>query len=198
MPWRPTPGRTVYYRTDHHWTSLGAFYGANAILEAMGRKPLDLSDYVPTTVSESFYGTIFSTSGVRWLPPDSIETYIPEDGVTVTSYPNGKPEPGKLYDASYLARKNKYAYFLGGNQPLCVVRSEKPGAEGKLLLVRDSYADSLTPFLTERFAEIHLIDLRYYRASLQDYIRENGIDRVLVLYGFSNFTTDRNLFLLAK
>ena len=124
--------------------------------------------------------------------------YISEDGVTVTSYPNGKPEPGKLYDASYLARKNKYAYFLGGNQPLCVVRSETPGAEGKLLLVRDSYADSLTPFLTERFAEIHLIDLRYYRASLQDYIRENGIDRVLVLYGFSNFTTDRNLFLLAK
>ena len=188
----------IYYRTDHHWTSLGAFYGANAILEAMGREPLDLSDYVPTTVSESFYGTIFSTSGVRWLPPDSIETYIPEDGVTVTSYPNGKPEPGKLYDASYLARKNKYAYFLGGNQPLCVVRSGKPGAEGKLLLVRDSYADSLTPFLTERFREIHLIDLRYYRASLQDYIRENGIDEIMVLYGYSNFTTDRNLFLLAK
>ena len=79
-----------------------------------------------------------------------------------------------------------------------MVKSEKPGAQGKLLLVRDSYADSLTPFLTERFAEIHLIDLRYYRASLQDYIRENGIDETLVLYGFSNFTTDRNLFLLAK
>ena len=191
-------GEDIYYRTDHHWTSLGAFYGANAILEAMGKEPLDLADYVPITVSDSFYGTIFSTSGVRWVPPDSIETYVPENGVTVTSYLNGQPEPGKLYDETYLARKNKYAYFLGGNQPLCVVRSEKPGAEGKLLLVRDSYADSLTPFLTERFAEIHLIDLRYYRASLQDYIRENGIDETLVLYGFSSFTTDRNFFLLAK
>ena len=191
-------GEAVYYRTDHHWTSLGAFYGANAILQAMGKEPLDLSDYVPTTVSDSFYGTIFSTSGVRWVPPDSIETYIPADGVTVTSYPNGKAEPGKLYDESYLTKKNKYAYFLGGNQPLCVVKSEKPGAEGKILLVRDSYADSLTPFLTERFAEVHLIDLRYYRASLQAYIQENGIDQVLVLYGYTNFTTDRNLFLLGQ
>ena len=188
----------IYYRTDHHWTSLGAFYGANAILSAMGREPLDLADYTPITVSDSFYGTIFSTSGVRWVPPDSIEVYVTEDGVSVTSYPKGEPEPGKLYDASYLTKKNQYAYFLGGNQPLCVVRSEKPGAEGKLLLVRDSYADSLTPFLTERFREIHLIDLRYYRASLQDYIRENGIDEIMVLYGYSNFTTDRNLFLLAK
>ena len=188
----------IYYRTDHHWTSLGAFYGANAILEAMGREPLDLADYPPVTVSDSFYGTIFSTSGVRWVPPDSIEAYVTEDGVSVTSYPKGEPEPGKLYDASYLTKKNQYAYFLGGNQPLCVVRSGKPGAEGKLLLVRDSYADSLTPFLTERFREIHLIDLRYYRASLQDYIRENGIDEIMVLYGYSNFTTDRNLFLLAK
>ena len=188
----------IYYRTDHHWTSLGAFYGANAILSAMGREPLDLADYTPITVSDSFYGTIFSTSGVRWVPPDSIEAYVTEDGVSVTSYPKGEPEPGKLYDASYLTKKNQYAYFLGGNQPLCVVRSGKPGAEGKLLLVRDSYADSLTPFLTERFREIHLIDLRYYRASLQDYIRENGIDEIMVLYGYSNFTTDRNLFLLAK
>ena len=188
----------IYYRTDHHWTSLGAFYGANAILEAMGRAPLDLADYPPVTVSDSFYGTIFSTSGVRWVPPDSIEAYVTEDGVSVTSYPKGEPEPGKLYDASYLTKKNQYAYFLGGNQPLCVVRSGKPGAEGKLLLVRDSYADSLTPFLTERFREIHLIDLRYYRASLQDYIRENGIDEIMVLYGYSSFTTDRNLFLLAK
>ena len=188
----------IYYRTDHHWTSLGAFYGANAILSAMGREPLDLTDYTPITVSDSFYGTIFSTSGVRWVPPDSIEVYVTEDGVSVTSYPKGEPEPGKLYDASYLTKKNQYAYFLGGNQPLCVVRSEKPGAEGRLLLVRDSYADSLTPFLTERFREIHLIDLRYYRASLQDYIRENGIDEIMVLYGYSSFTTDRNLFLLAK
>ena len=188
----------IYYRTDHHWTSLGAFYGANAILSAMGREPLDLADYTPITVSDSFYGTIFSTSGVRWVPPDSIEAYVTEDGVSVTSYPKGEPEPGKLYDASYLTKKNQYAYFLGGNQPLCVVRSGKSGAEGKLLLVRDSYADSLTPFLTERFREIHLIDLRYYRASLQDYIRENGIDEIMVLYGYSNFTTDRNLFLLAK
>ena len=150
---------------------------------------------VSVTVCQRSGLTILSTPGHT---PGSVCFYVPEDGVTVTSYPNGKPEPGKLYDESYLARKNKYAYFLGGNQPLCVVRSEKPGAEGKLLLVRDSYADSLTPFLTERFAEIHLIDLRYYKMSAAQYIEDNGIDMALVLYSVPNFVSDSNLVWIGR
>ena len=123
-------GEAVYYRTDHHWTSLGAFYGANAILEAMGRKPLDLSDYVPTTVSESFYGTIFSTSGVRWLPPDSIETYIPEDGVTVTSYPNGKPETGSSTTRPTLRERTSTPTSSAATSPSAWCGPKNPGRRG--------------------------------------------------------------------
>lgn len=187
----------IYYRTDHHWTSLGAFYGANALLEAMGMEPLNLDDYQKTTVSDQFYGTTFSSSGVRWVKPDCIDTYVPGDGVTVTSYFGGNPSQGSLYVDSYLDVKDKYSYFLGGNQALCVIETEHTDAPS-VLIVRDSYSDSLAPFLTERFSEIHLFDLRYNKTSLKSYIEEHDIDNVVVLYSFSNFATDQNLFLLGQ
>ena len=186
----------LYYRTDHHWTSLGAFYGANAILDSMDLEPLNLDDYQKTTVSDSFNGTIFSSSGVRWVQPDTIDTYVSGEGVSVTSYFNGKPAEGALYFPEKLEKKDKYTFFLGGNQPLCVIKAENDGP--KVLVIRDSYSDSLAPFLTERFSEIHLFDLRYNLNSIQKYIQENGIDQVLVLYSFNNFATDTHLSLLGK
>ncbi len=190
-------GEDIYYRTDHHWTSLGAFYGANAIFEALGMEPLKLEDFQKTTVTDQFYGTSFSTSGVRWLPPDRIDTYVPDEGVKVTSWFNGSPQEGSLYVDGKLAVKDKYAYFLGGNQPLCVIETEQTNAP-KALIIRDSYTDSLAPFLTRRFSEIHLFDLRYNLTSIQSYAEEHDIDTVIVLYSFANFTTDDKLFLLGR
>ena len=187
----------ISYRTDHHWTSLGAFYGANAIFEAMDLEPLDLSDYEKTTVSEDFNGTSFSSSGARWLPPDAIDVYIPEDGVEVTAYFTGEPEQGSLYVERFLQVKDKYSFFLGGRQPLCVIRSEKNDGP-KIAVVRDSYSDSLAPFLTERFSEVHLIDPRNNYNSVRDYAEKNDLDAILVLYSFANFATDQNLFVLAR
>ena len=189
----------VYYRTDHHWTSLGAFYGANAIFEALGLEPLDLSDYDKTTVTDQFYGTIYSTSGVRWVRPDSIDTYIPADGVHVTSWFGAQPSEGSLYVDHYLSVKDKYSYFLGGQQqPLCVIESDKAPDGPKVLIIRDSYSDSLAPFLTERFSEVHLFDPRNNLTSVKDYVAQNGIDSVIVLYSFQNFATDQNLFVLGR
>ena len=193
----PRSGEELYYRTDHHWTSLGAFYGANALLEAMGLEPLDLADYRKTTVTDRFYGTTFSTSGVRWLPPDRIDTYIPGEGTKVTSYFRGTPEEGSLYVDSYLEEKDKYSYFLGGNQALCVIETEHTDAP-RLLVIRDSYSDSLAPFLTERFSQIHLFDLRYNLNSIKSYVEDQEIDAVVVLYSLPNFLSDQNLGLLAR
>lgn len=186
----------IYYHTDHHWTSLGAFYGANAILNALDLEELLLSDYAPQEVSHSFLGTNYSSAGAWWTKPDTITTYIPEDGKSVVSNFTGRAEEGVLYDLTQLEVKNKYAYFLGGNQPLCVIRSQATGP--KILIIRDSYTDCLAPFLTERFREIHLFDLRYNRLSPSDYIRENNIDIVLILYGFETYVTDENQFLLTR
>lgn len=187
----------IYYRTDHHWTSLGAYYGYTALMQAMGLTPTALDSLTPVTVSEDFYGTIFSASGVRWVAPDSIQTYIPDNGLKVTSYFTGQPEEGSLYVDSRLETKDKYSYFLGGNQPLCVIETALADAP-KVLLVRDSYSDSLAPFLTQNFSQIHLWDFRSNLRSLKDYVAENGIDAVVVLYSFSNFADDGNLFLLGQ
>ncbi len=86
--------------------------------------------------------------------------------------------------------------FLGGNQPLCVIKN--PEGTGKLLLIRDSYADSMAPFLALHFEEVHLLDPRYYRYSAAKYAEDNGLDAIAVVYSVPNFITDRNLVLLAQ
>ena len=188
-----------FYRTDHHWTTEGARRGYTMLMEGMGLSPADLSGLSLTRVSDSFYGTTYSAAGAGWIEPDSIYTMIPGGGtqghVTVTGYPEGSPVESSLYHPEKLEVKDKYAYFLGGNQPLCIIRN--PDAQcGKLLVIRDSYSDSLAPFLAESFQEVHLFDLRYNNTSLKQYVADNDIDQVLVLYSGNNFNTDRNLFKL--
>ena len=193
----------IFYRTDHHWTSLGAYYGYTGLAQALGYTPVPLSDYDATVRSTEFYGTVFSSSGVRWVRPDTITTYVPEDGITVVShtYDNaGNPveEPRELYVESFLSVKDKYSMFLGGNQSLGVVKNANNPDGPKLLILRDSYADSLVPFLTAHYSEIHLIDPRYYHLSVKDYVEQNGIDQALVLYSVPNFVTDQNLFWITR
>ena len=192
---RAHSGEYIFYRTDHHWTSLGAFYGYEAICEAMGLPAPSLSDYDRQVVTDQFYGTTYSSSGFAWVRPDEIETFVPDDGtVTVMSYEGVQTSEGPLYDTSYLDVKDKYSMFLGGVSPL---RSIETGRDGpRLLIVRDSYSDSLAPFLLENFSRVDLMDLRYYRSDLYHYALDNDFDMILVLYSVSNFSTDNNLFLL--
>lgn len=187
----------IFYRTDHHWTSLGAYYGLSALAESMGLPCPALDSYTDRhVVSEKFYGTTWSSSGFSWVDPDTMETFVnAPEGLKVTSYPQGSPVEGKLYDFSFLEKKDKYSMFMGGNCPMHVIET---GNEDKpsLLILRDSYTDSLIPFLLDDFSEIHVLDLRYYRASLKAYIEQNDFDNVLVCYSVSNFCSDSNIFLL--
>ncbi len=119
---------------------MGAYWGYVVLMEGMGRDIHVLAWDQKALVSDSFYGTTYSASGAGWVEPDSIYTIVPEGGtkgrVTVTRYPEGKPIEGGLYYPEKLEVKDKYAYFLGGNQPLCVIRNPD-AAGGKLLVVRD-------------------------------------------------------------
>ena len=187
----------IFYRTDHHWTSLGAYYGLSALAESMGLPCPALDSYTDRhVVSEEFYGTTWSSSGFSWVDPDTMEIFVnAPESLKVTSYPQGSPVEGKLYDFSFLEKKDKYSMFMGGNCPMHVIET---GNEDKpsLLILRDSYTDSLIPFLLDDFSEIHVLDLRYYRASLKAYIEQNDFDNVLVCYSVSNFCSDLNIFLL--
>ena len=188
----------LFFRTDHHWTTLGAFYGANALLESLRKEALKAEDFTVETASDSFCGTLYSQSGVHWVTPDTLEFWVEEDGLQVTSWRTGKEEAAPLYERSYLEVKDKYSAFLGGNQPLCVIKNENVTDGSKLLLVRDSYGDSLAPFLAQRFEEVHLVDLRYYRFPVSVYAAENEIDDIAVVYSVQNFIADANLVLLTQ
>lgn len=186
----------IYYRTDHHWTSLGAYYGAKALLQSMGYQIAPLEDFNIKTVTEDFNGTLYSSSGVRSVTPDSIDIYVEQGKTKVESWRNGSPEQSSLYDFSYLDKKDKYSMFLGGNQPLAILRTGNDG--GKLLLIRDSYADSLVPFLIPYFSEIHMFDARYFKQSLSTYVNSQNIDHAVMLFSLKNFLTDTNLTMVCK
>ena len=187
----------IFYRTDHHWTTLGAYYGYVAIMESLGKgdEVLPKDSFTPEIASKDFNGTLYSNSGIHWLQPDTMEYWVKEDGLKITSWRTGKEETAPLYDRSYLTVKDKYSSFLGGNQPLCVIRNENAEG-GKLLIVRDSYTDAVAPFLAQHFSEVHLLDLRMYRSSVGKYANENGIDDVLVMYSVPNFITDGNMIFM--
>ena len=196
MPsFRAHAGEELFYRTDHHWTSLGAYYAYSELMTAMGQTPVPLGELEKTTVSAEFYGTTRSSSGAGWVAPDAIDAYVSDEGVTVMLYRDGMDgEPWSLYHPEQLKVKDKYAYFMGGNQPLYVIGKDNGGP--KVLVIRDSYSDSLAPFLTLNCSEVHLFDPRYNRSNIPAYVEAHDIDAVVVLYSMSNFITDGNLFIL--
>lgn len=181
----------IFYNTDHHWTSLGAYYGYVAIASMLGRDVLDLSEYEVSTMVDNFNGTIYNKSGIRKVNPDTINVYTPNQEIIVDT---GAGIISKmLYDESYIDKSDKYSLFLGGNDP--VVRIEGEG-EGNILFVKDSYTNSMAPFFIKQFKEIHLVDLRFMRAPVSEYVKEFEIDEIIICYSISNFTEDKNLQLI--
>ena len=183
-------GEAVYYRTDHHWTSLGAYYGSAALLSALNLEIRDRDAFSPVAVTEDFRGTLYAKAPVRSVKPDQIELWVEDPGVSVACVEGSDTVPGSLYDMTKPHGDDPYAVFLGGNRPLTVIKTGREGQ--KLLIVRDSYADSEAPFLIDSFSEIHLIDLRYYRSGVAEYAKEHGIDLIVISYSIRNYLTDTN------
>ncbi|MEA4920516.1 MAG: DHHW family protein [Clostridiaceae bacterium] len=180
----------IYYSTDHHWTSIGAYYCYVAL---MGDRALPLDNFKHEVLSEEFLGTTFSKAGL-YFRKDVIDAYS-IDGITFEHNMSGEKSEG-IYDKGYLQKKDKYSVFLGGNQPLTVIRTRSEG--GRLLLVKDSYANTFVQFLTPHYSEIHVIDLRSFGMSLSLYAEENGITDMLVLYNLKGFSEEGSVFRITK
>ncbi|MFI3116036.1 MAG: DHHW family protein [Clostridia bacterium] len=179
----------IFYNTDHHWTSLGAYYAYVEMAEALGKTPTPLGE--KTTLSTVFNGTIYSTSGVRGVTPDTIDIYTENQKIEILDVDGLREDD--LYDMSKLENKDQYEVFLGGNDPQVILKGT---GEGKVLILKDSYTNSQVPFFLENYEEIHLIDLRFYKIAISDYVIMNRIDTVLISYSLTNFTEDTNLVFL--
>ena len=144
----------IFYKTDHHWTSLGVYYAYQEFCKEMGIEQKPLSWYQSEVLSDQFLGTTYS-------------------------------------------KANLYSAFLNGNQAITKITTGNKNGK-KLLIVKDSYANSFAPFAVNDYEEVHMIDLRAYRQSTMDYMEKNGITDVLLLYNVQNFTEDSNVYQLTK
>ena len=187
----------LYYKTDHHWTTEGAYTGYTALCEALGLTPADRSGLEERQVP-GFYGTLYAKCKKAGQEPDTI-TWYPIDNVRMTI--RSVTEEGEFYTTEYDTLYNeaqfdeydKYAAFLFSNNDLTVIENLAPSPEaaGKsICVIKDSYANCLIPFLTRNYETVAVVDIRFFTDTLSEYLAENCFDQVLVLYNFSTFTTE--------
>ncbi len=180
----------LYYRTDHHWTTLGAYYAYEQFCKELGLTPFDRSAHTEET-AEDFYGTHYSKARTWNAEPDTITWYDLPNALTIWNVTGpGQPTDGTvtgLYDTEKLSVYDKYAMFLHGNNGLS--RVEGSGT-GKILVIKDSYANSFVPYLTANYAAIDVVDFRNYNYGLDQLIADNDYDQILVLYSYASFTSD--------
>lgn len=191
-----TSGETqVYYRTDHHWTQYGAYVGYKAYTESVGRKAASYKSFDIKEFSDAFYGTLYSKALDSDAVPDTIELpeKLPEAEITC----DGK-EIDAVYDTAKKNEKDKYAVYFGGNYGEVDIRMKNPDNDRTLVIFKDSFANSMVPFLMKDYAQIRMIDLRYFKRSVSNYMEENLADEVLVLYEMSSFAQADKLNKLMK
>ena len=197
---RPYASESIYYRTDHHWTTYGAYLAYVAYAEEKGWQPLSQSDFLIKQVSNSFLGSYHTRSQFQGLAPDTIEAYIPHETVATEVFIEDTKETWTtMYEESFLGKKDKYSYFLGGVHALMTITSDvdvQHMEQDKLLIIKDSYAHNVIPFLTNHVPEIHVIDIRYYNGSISEYMSDNGIEDVLYLFNTSTFIEEASLLKL--
>lgn len=188
----------IYYKTDHHWTTLGAYYGYVAFCESYGIEPLKLDQFNQVEMSKEFYGTLFSKGNFTFLEPDSLFIFEEKNEVPVkVNYTASNKVTDTLYQMSSLETKDKYNVFLDGNHPNIVIETGTKNGK-KIMVIKDSYANSFIPFLTAHFEEIHILDLRFLNMPIATYATSNDIEDILMLYNVQNFAKENKLSLLGQ
>ncbi len=182
----------IYYKTDHHWTTLGARYAFDALSTALGiEKPTQ--EYKIYPVTHSFQGTLASKSGYD-KALDTIEIYVPQGVNTecVVNFTDEGKKTASVYESAALENKDKYEVFFGGNHTRIDISTPMEGKKN-LLLFKDSYANCFIPFLVPYYRNIIVIDPRYFYDDIESLISDNEITDVLFLYNVNTFLGDNSL-----
>lgn len=176
----------LYYKTDHHWTSLGAYYGAKAL-----NKNISLDDYQAMSVSNHFRGTLESKTGSLLLK-DSIDIYPPKNLDYIVTYGSTLKTTRSIYQSKPLQEKDQYQVFFGGNEGMINI-SVNNNSKKHLLLIKDSYANELVQFLLPYYRTITIIDPRYYFDDINRQMKTDLITDVLFVYNTNTFVQDTSL-----
>lgn len=173
----------VYFRTDHHWTGLGAYYAYTAFCEQAGLEPISLADTETRTLPD-FIGTMYSQTQDSTLleNPDYVDYYIFPQEYSAEVYQRGTPYSSAWHTlwGEYARGQNSYSVFLHGDFPLIKVKTGNQSGR-KILMVKESFGNAFAPFLINHYDEVYIVDQRYFELSLEDFIEKNGIHEVLFI-----------------
>ena len=191
----------IYYKTDHHWTSEGAYLAYETWCDSTGMESTPLADLKKQVATQKFRGSLYSKILDADSAYDSIWTYGDTKQKTYGSdcslTIDEKKQTDSCYDTAQLSQKDKYKYFFGDNYGTVQIVSDHARHQDRnLLVIKDSFANTFVPFATENYGQITMIDLRYYNGNVEEYMKEHQITDVLVLYNITNFISDRNLYKL--
>lgn len=203
----------LYYRTDHHWTSRGAYLAYEEIAKSMGFEPIPLEEVKSESVNHKsiesadavkgyakrsvndFYGTLYAKYKGLAIEPDVIDYYeIP----IISLEKDGKIVQNDLYDISKAEEYDKYALFLYGNDGRATIKASNAGNGKHLIMLKDSYANCLIPYLTCNYDTIDVLDLRYLKGSVTEILNENEGADVLMLYNYSFLNSDNHFYKLLQ
>ena len=189
-------GEEVYYRTDHHWTTLGAYYAYGEILRSFGMEEeiLPASAFERVTVSDAFYGTSWSAGGMKFVSPDAIELWLFWDEELYEVVADGRVLDG-FYSYRYLEEKDQYSLFLDGTHDVVTVKRRDGVERPTLVLFKDSFANSVAPFLARHF-DLVLLNLSSVRTDYTDftaYCEEYSADYALLIYTLENVVTTNKM-----
>ncbi len=179
----------IYYRTDHHWTINGAFLAYEYYANLHNLNVFDKDKYDKINV-EDFLGTHYSKARNVNVVADTLSYYDIDNNLSVLSIDsqgNKTYENGSIYDELMFDERDKYAAFLRGNNGYSVIDGD---GEGKILVVKDSYANSFIPFLTASYEQIGIVDFRENRDTLYTIMEQENYEDVLFLYSFDAFSQD--------
>ncbi|XRD23355.1 DHHW family protein [Lysinibacillus fusiformis] len=188
----------LYYKTDHHWTTKGAFYAYLELSKSLNFNPNKKESFTINKITHHFYGSLYSKTGFSHIKPDSIELYEPKEAINYkVAYMDEGVTSNSVYEMENIKKKDKYSVFFNGNHPLVKMTTKNTNGK-KLLVIKDSYANALLPFLLSHYSEIHVMDLRYYNEDVALYLQNNNIHEMLLLYNAITFFEDPSITNLSK
>ncbi|MDO4465638.1 MAG: DHHW family protein [Bacillota bacterium] len=181
----------IYYKTDHHWTSLGAFYGCQYLLQQQG-VDINKKDYTIYPVSDSFQGTLSNKTGSFGMK-DQIDIYVDKNLCDYYVMDVDTEEKSRsIYSSKALDTNDQYTVFMGGNKGIVHLEMDNESDE-HLLLFKDSYANAAIQFLLPYYRTITIVDARYYNEKAESLLERNQITDVLYLYNTNTFVQDTSL-----
>ncbi|MDD5924027.1 MAG: DHHW family protein [Clostridia bacterium] len=188
----------LFFKTDHHWTSLGAYSAYSSLCDAMGLDKKSEDDFIIESY-DNFYGTSYSTSAYYLTKREEIEVWRDKESLGVADIEIIEGQKSEKYDNMFfddnLKGDDKYTVFLDGNHSMVKIHNDSADSNKKLLIIKDSFAHCLTPFLSAHYSDIVMVDLRYYKLSLTELIKTEKCDETMFVYGIENLCTSTDIIL---